>query len=135
MPGHSLLSKIRNPELARARRSYSEHEVRTAILEHLRLMCGTRQGSMLTCPDFGIADPSDLVHGFPEAQAVLARSIRSTIEAYEPRLQNVRVRFAPDDSPDLVLRFEVSAQVVLDGSKLPISFETSLDASRRLNVE
>ncbi|MGE3673127.1 MAG: type VI secretion system baseplate subunit TssE [Polyangiaceae bacterium] len=135
MGAFSLLSKIRNPDLARARRSYPEHEIRSSILDHLRLMCGTRQGSMLTCPDFGVADPSDLVHGFPDAQAILARSIRTTIETYEPRLQNVRVRFAPDDSLDLVLRFEVSAQVVLEGSKLPISFETSLDASRRLNVE
>ncbi len=135
MRAYSLLSKIRNPELAKARRSYSEHEIRASILEHLRLMCGTRRGSMLTCPDFGIADPSDLVHGFPDATAILGRSIRNTIENYEPRLQNVRVRFTPNDTADLILRFEVSAQVILEGSKLPISFETSLDATRRLKVE
>jgi len=134
MRGHSLLKRIRNPELAVARRSYSEHEIRNSILEHLRLMCGTRMGSMLTCPDFGVMDPSDLVHGFPDATTLLARSIRNSIEAYETRLQNVRVRFIADEGVDLVLRFEVSAQVVSEDGKLPISFETSLDAARQLKV-
>lgn len=97
-------------------------------------MCSTRMGSMLTCPDFGVMDPSDLVHAFPDATTLLARSIRVTIETYEPRLQNVRVKFMADEEADLMLRFEVSAQIIRDGSKVPISFETALDASRQLSV-
>ena len=134
MRGNSLLKRIRNPELAVARRTYSDHEIRNSILEHLQTMCGTRLGSMLTCPDFGVMDPSDLVHGFPDANTLLARTIRHSIETYEPRLQNVRVRFVPDESPDLVLRFEVSAQVLREDGKVPVSFETSLNAARELKV-
>ncbi|MBX3184470.1 MAG: type VI secretion system baseplate subunit TssE [Polyangiaceae bacterium] len=134
MRGHTLLRRVQNPEYAVARRSVSEHEIRSSILEHLRLMCGTRMGSMLTCPDFGVMDPSDLVHAFPDATTLLARSLRVTIETYEPRLQNVRVRFVADEEVDLVLRFEVSAQIAHEGSKVPISFETALDATRQLSV-
>ncbi len=134
MRGHTLLRRVQNPEYAVARRAVSEHEIRSSILEHLRLMCGTRMGSMLTCPDFGVMDPSDLVHAFPDATTLLARSLRVAIETYEPRLQNVRVKFIADEGGDLVLRFEVSAQIARDGGKLPISFETALDATRQLSV-
>lgn len=134
MPGHTLLTRIRRPEFAKARQQISESEVRDSVLKHLRQMCSTRLGSVLTCPDFGVMDVADLIHAFPDAGSMMARSIRHTIQTYEPRLANVRVRFEPIDPNELTLRFEVSAQIVVDGSKTPISFETSIDANRRISV-
>jgi type VI secretion system protein len=134
MAGHSLLTRIQRPELAVARRSVSDSELREAVLKHLRAMCATRLGSSPCCPEFGVTDVSDLVHAFPDAAGAMARSIRKTIEAFEPRLCNVRVSFTPRDDTELMLRFEVTAQLVRDGGKVPISFETSIDASRRISV-
>ena len=134
MAGHSLLTRIQRPELAVARRSVSDSELRDAVLKHLRTMCATRLGSSPSCPAFGVTDVSDLLHAFPDAAATMARSIKRTIEVFEPRLTNVRVTFLPRDELELVLRFEVTAQLVRDGGRVPISFETSIDPSRRISI-
>jgi type VI secretion system protein len=134
MKGSSLLARIRKPELAAPRRAISDREMRDSILEHLHSMCVTRQGTMLTCPDYGICDVSELVHEFPDAIAKLAKAIRHTIEAYEPRLANVVVRHVPSDSIDLTLRFEIVANIVAGKQRTPVKFETSLDVSRKLTI-
>jgi type VI secretion system protein len=132
--GLTLLAKIRRPELAQPRRAVSENEIRDSILVNLKHMCGTRAGTMLTCPDYGIADVSEMLHSFPDAITIMAKSLRHTIQQYEPRLQNVQVIHVPSETTDLTLRFEVRARVVLDGNKTAMSFETSIDPSRKLTV-
>jgi len=132
--GPSLLNRIRRPELAIARRTVSDREIRDVVLEHLRMMCSTRQGTMLTCPDYGICDVSEMVHAFPDAIAMMARSIRQTIQNYEPRLANVQIRHIPSEATDLTLRYEITAQLRVDGLKTPIKFETTLDPSRKLTI-
>jgi len=134
VPGPSLLARIRHPELAGARRAISDREIRDAVLDHLRMMCTTRQGTMLTCPDYGICDVSEMVHSFPDAIAMMARSIRHTIQTYEPRLTNVQIRHVPSESADLTLRYEITAQIAVQGSKTPVKFETTLDPSRKLTI-
>lgn len=129
--GHSLLTRIRNPEYAVARRSISDIETRESVLRHLRMMCETRAGTMLACPEYGIATVSEMVHAFPDAIAEMARSIRTTIQKFEPRLQNVKIVHLPAE--DLTLRFEISAHLA-DESRAPIQFETSIDEARRLTI-
>jgi type VI secretion system protein len=132
--GVGLLTRIRRPELASPRRAVSDREVRDNVLANLIRMCGTRQGTMLTCPDYGIADVSEMVHAFPEAITLMAQTLRHTIQNYEPRLQNVQVIHVPEETIELTLRFEIRARVVLDGNKTAVKFESTLDASRRITI-
>jgi type VI secretion system protein len=132
--GVTLLAKIRHPELAQPRRAVSDREIRDSILQNLVHMCTTRAGTMLTCPDYGIADVSEMIHSFPDAITIMAQSLRHTIQTYEPRLQNVQVLHVPSELQDLTLRFEVRGRVVLEGSKTAVKFETALDPSRRLTI-
>jgi type VI secretion system protein len=130
--GHSLLTRIRHPEFAVARRAISDQETRDSVLRHLKVICETRAGTMLTCPDYGAATVSEMVHSFPDAIAEMARAIKNTINAYEPRLTNVKIVHIPAE--DLTLRYEISGYLVTDGAKVPVQFETSLDPSQRLTV-
>lgn len=130
--GHSLLTRIRQPQFAVARRNISDAETRESVLAHLKMMCETRAGTMLTCPEYGTATVSEMVHSFPDAIAEMARAIRTTIREYEPRLTNVKITHVPAE--DLTLRYEITAQLVTDGAKVPVQFETSLDTNRRLTV-
>ena len=132
--GVTLLSKIRKPELAQPRRAVSDREIRDSILQNLVCMCTTRMGTMLTAPDYGIADVSEMIHSFPDAISLMAQTLRHTISTYEPRLQNVQVIHIPSEVTDLTLRFEVRARVVLEGSKTAVKFETALDPSRKLTI-
>jgi type VI secretion system protein len=132
--GVTLLSKIRRPELAQPRRAVSDREIRDSILQNLINMCCTRMGTMLTCPDYGIADVSEMIHSFPDAITLMAQTLRHTIQTYEPRLQNVQVVHIASEATDLTLRFEVRARVVLEGSKTAVKFETALDTARKLTI-
>lgn len=130
--GHSLLTRIRKPEFAGAKRGASASEVRDSLLAHLRAMCQTRQGTMLTCPQYGVTPVSEIVHAFPDAVDEIARSIKATIAAYEPRLADVSVRQLPTE--DLTLRYTITARLRDDRTGQRFQFETSVDTSRRLTI-
>jgi len=129
----TLLARLRTPESTLSA-SESEGALRASILEHLQRMCSTRLGSMPTCPDYGLPPLSEMVHSFPDALSAIRESLLHTIEAYEPRLANVRINFVPNSSLDLVVRFEVTATLVDSTRRLPVRFETRLTATRAVTV-
>lgn len=134
MSQKSLLLRVKEGDLAEGGRS-TDADLRNSVLEHLKIMCATRRGTMATCPDYGICDVSELIHGSEEATSEMEQSIKHTIQKYEPRLANVRVRF---DSQHLehsfTMRFEITAQLVGPAGKSPVTFETTVDATRRIHV-
>lgn len=132
--GASLLTRIRRPDLVRPRSQISEAEIRDSIMQNLLQMCSTRVGSALSCPDFGIASVSEMVYLFPDAISLMAQSIRHTIQAYEPRLQNVQVVHLPSETIELTLRFEIRGRATVDGNKSNVKFETAFDPTKRLTI-
>jgi len=107
-------------------------DVVESIGENLRVLLNTKTGSSATVPDFGMADFTDIVHDVPGSVTKIQDSIRATIQAYEPRLRNVVVRFVPGEDP-LRLNFEVSARLA-DDKRRSVRFETSLEAGGRFAV-
>src|SRR5690349_17538851 len=135
MAGHSLLRRIREPELAAARRVVSDEELRAAVLEHLREMFLTRAGSALGAPDYGIISVTDIVHSCPDAIGDVIRSIRHTIATYEPRLVSFPVKHVTSPGVhDATIRFEISGEIVTGSRRTPVKFQTVIDASRTLRI-
>jgi type VI secretion system protein len=134
MAGHTLLTRIRRPELATARRQISDAEVRESVLAHLRIMCTTRQGSMITSPTFGICDLSEIVHSFPDAIGIMAKALKQSIADHEPRLKNVVIRHVPTADDSLTLRFEIVGTIINGDTKANVKFETSIDDRRAVRV-
>lgn len=136
MPGHSLLRRIREPELAAPRRVVSDDEVRAAVLEHLRAMFLTRVGSALVASDYGIVSVTDIVHSCPDAIEDVLKSIRATIKKYEPRLVTFSVRHVSgSELRDATIRFEISGDIQNGSRKTPVKFHTVIDAKRNVRVE
>jgi len=131
-PGHTLLARIRQVGGVNARQLASDADTRDSVLNHLRSICFTRRGSMLTCPELGVIDVSELLHSFPDAITEMSRTLKQAIQTYEPRLANVRIQHIPTE--DMTLRYSVTAQLVLESKRLPVQFETSIDASRAISV-
>jgi type VI secretion system protein len=104
-----------------------------AIIEHLRVLLNTRQGEAICAPTYGVVDFTDVVHAMPGATQTLVRSIRATIMEHEPRLKNVTVRPATQDG-DLVLRFEISAQLANQRSGKTLRFATTVRPGGRYDV-
>ncbi len=126
MGGRALLSRIG----ARDTRSIDPVE---SIVAHLRVLLNTRRGDCVTAPDFGILDFADVVHEFPGGIQQLAKSIRSTVLQYEPRLRNVAVRHVADENP-LSLRFEITAQVAEGRTARTLRFATTVKPGGRVDV-
>lgn len=103
-----------------------------SIIAHLRVLLNARQGDSPSAPSFGVIDFSDMVHAFPGATQQLTRSIRATILEYEPRLKNVTVRPVPGE--ELLLRFEISAQLANQRAGRTLRFATTVRPGGRFDV-
>jgi type VI secretion system protein len=97
-------------------------------------MLNSRQGLAASAMDYGLPDLTDVLHTFPEAIDICRRSIRQSIERYEPRLKNVIVDSVADPDDPFHLRFEIRAQLVTDQQAAPVAFHTTLDASGQARV-
>lgn len=136
MPGErTLLERLGNPE-TNAPRTTRENTDRLAesVLTHLQKMLNTRQGNVLTLPDYGIPDLSEVVHSFPDSIVQMQEAIRTSIEKYEPRLRKVRVKYVDPGEDLLKLRFEITAQLVTAKEKASVWFETMVDSSGQVEI-
>lgn len=127
----------RDPEMkreVRPVRTLDDRALRRSVRRELRALFNTR------CPfaahrlpvkersviDYGIPDFSHLSAGNPDDRAALARILRDAIEAFEPRLQNVRVTLDAVDGDAAAVVGIIDARLVSGSIHEPISFQTTL---------
>ncbi len=139
MSAASLLNRLeRNADPTSAGRSiYRSNDLESVVLEHLQRMLNTRQGSSLSAPEYGIVELSELLHDFPNANAIMQRTIKNTIVKHEPRLKNIQVRVVEKEElrDSLCVFYEISAQLTYpDGDRQPIRFSTSIDESSNVQI-
>jgi len=106
-----------------------------SIIRHLEQILNTRWGSAQIADDYGVPDFTDLSSGFPDALRDLERTIRNTIEKYEPRLKSVRVKFIPQEENMLAVSFQIVAQLVLDEGKNPVTFQSVMDSEGKFTIK
>jgi type VI secretion system protein len=111
---------------------------RSALLEsviaNVRAVLNARQGCCETRPDYGMVDLNDAAGARVDFIAGVVRAVQEQIEAFEPRLSEVRVRHAPEEAAPPLMAFHVSAALKLGDGKEPVRFETLLGDDRRLRV-
>jgi hypothetical protein len=61
-----------------------------SVAAHLAKMLSTRAGSVQTLADYGLPDLNDMRLSLHDALSQARRAIENFIEAYEPRLSDVR---------------------------------------------
>lgn len=132
-----LLERIRFMEKDPDWRDAAEPgQVVKSILGHLRMILNTRQGNAQIAPDFGVPDFTSMI-GATGLDAVrdIEESMTEVILKYEPRLENVRIEFIPEDDMPLSLQFKLQAKLKLEGQDMPVVFETVLDPDGRIMVK
>jgi type VI secretion system protein len=138
MPG-PLLNRIERAADPNSNERYTSRDadVEAGIVQHIVRLLNTRQGSCLTCPDYGLIEISELLYDFPDAAGIMQRALKNTIQTYEPRLKNVQVRSIKNEIPgDTSLQFEITAQLQLpDGRRQSLRFGTSVDGSGNVKVQ
>jgi type VI secretion system protein len=134
----SLLNRIEQAADPTSSERYTrrESDTESAVTEHLVRMLNTRQGSCLTCPDYGLIEVSEVLYDFPDAIGIVQRALKNSIQTYEPRLKNVQVRHIKNDfANEMVLQFEITAQLQLpDGRRQAMRFSTTVDGSGNVKL-
>ncbi|EJK98697.1 MULTISPECIES: type VI secretion system baseplate subunit TssE [Pseudomonas] len=108
--------------------------VTASVAAHLAKMLSTRAGSVQTVPDYGLPDLNDMRLSLHDARSQARAAIRTFIEAYEPRLKNVRVASMPNDADQLRLSFSIDALLEVTGVKRQVSFIACLDGRGQVKV-
>jgi type VI secretion system protein len=103
-----------------------------SIIAHLHVLLNARHGMSSADPQYGLPDFTDLVHHWPDSARAMERSIRETIERYEPRLASVTVRQL-GGTELLLLAFFVNGRLASQPSRA-VRFRTELDAAGRFSV-
>ena len=111
-----------------------EDSLARAVREHLGLLLNTRQGSILHLPDYGLPDLSIVYSEYPDSVEFLRRSIKNTIEKYEPRLQNIRVEEQSYDNMVFEITFKISANIYEEENTSEIQFLTTISNTGRANL-
>jgi type VI secretion system protein len=134
----SLLNRLEHLADPTSSERYSRRDVdvEAAVTEHVVRMLNTRQGSCVTCPDYGLIEVSEVLYDFPDAVGIVQRALKNSIQQYEPRLKNVQVRHVKNEyAHEMVLQFEITAQLHLpDGRRQSLRFATTVDGSGNVKM-
>jgi type VI secretion system protein len=104
-----------------------------SVLDHVRELCSTRQGTVLAQPDYGLPDLVDLTHDELHPEQRIREALFRAITKFEPRLTRVRVLVVPSADP-LHLRFQIVGVLLVEGRGLNVNFETRVKATREITV-
>ena len=112
------------------------HEVSAmaSVAAHLAKMLSTRAGSVQTLSDYGLPDLNDMRLSLHDSLSQARLAIVGFIEAYEPRLSEVRVVSLPRDNDQLRLTFSIEGLLEVEGLKRQVTFSACLDGSGQVKV-
>ncbi|HBO3289413.1 TPA: type VI secretion system baseplate subunit TssE [Pseudomonas aeruginosa] len=105
-----------------------------SVAAHLGKMLSTRAGSVQTLSDYGLPDLNDMRLSLHDSLSQARSAIESFIEAYEPRLSDVRVISLLRDNDQLRLSFSIDGLLEVDGFRRQVSFSACLDGSGQVKV-
>lgn len=118
--GRGLLQRLSSPNGRR-----HAQDLQQSILLNLNSILNTHEGDGFTCPDMG-CDFVDLLSKWPTSEMDVIRSVQDSIQQYETRLENVRVRRINPDSARIELEISGSLKASNDpGSRLRMQTELS----------
>ena len=88
-----------------------EQKLRSSIIENLRMVLSTRQGSVQHLPDFGMPDILQLYFNSDNSIDPIKKEIRNVILKYEPRIADVEVHKTDFDQESMKITLKVIATI------------------------
>jgi type VI secretion system protein len=134
MDGYGSLFERLNGDAQLRKGNSLEACAMASVAAHLAKMLSTRAGSVQTLADYGLPDLNDMRLSLHDSLSQARLAIENFIEAYEPRLSNVRVIPLPRDHDQLRLAFSIEGLLEVEGFKRQVSFSARLDGSGQVKV-
>lgn len=113
----------------------STDRVVASVATHLGKMLSTRAGSVQTLPDYGLPDLNDMRLSLHESLSQARLLIERFIQAYEPRLSNVRITALPRDRDPLALAFAIEGALDVGGVVQSVAFCARLNGGGQVEVK
>ncbi len=88
-----------------------EQKLRSSIIENLRMVLSTRQGSVQHLPDFGMPDILQLYFNSNNSIDPIKKEIRNVVLKYEPRIAEVEVHKTNFDQESMKISLKVIATI------------------------
>jgi len=88
-----------------------EQKLKSSIIENLRMVLSTRQGSVQHLPDFGMPDILQLYFNSDNSIDPIKKEIRNVILKYEPRIAEVLVQKTNFDQESMKITLKIIATV------------------------
>ncbi len=82
------------------------------ICQHLKYLLNARQGCLVAVPDYGLPELGVVFRYLPQALYDFLKTVKETIEVFEPRLKNVRVEVAEGICRSEILQLHIIAKDV-----------------------
>jgi type VI secretion system protein ImpF len=115
-------------------------QIKAAVTRDLEYLLNTRRNIMVPPDAFEELNKSLFVYGLqdytaqnprsPTAKQQLRLDVERTIARFEPRLRNVTVHLEAPGPNERVLKFRISALLVIDPVAEPVTFDTYFDVNR-----
>lgn len=134
MAGYGSLFERLNGDASKRDGWSLENSAMASVAAHLAKMLSTRAGSVQTLADYGLPDLNDMRLSLHDSLSRARLFIERFIEAYEPRLSNVRVHPRLQQEDPLRLSFCIEGLLEVDGFKRQVSFAARLDGSGQVMV-
>ena len=92
-------------------------KLRNSIIENLRMVLSTRQGSVQHLPDFGMPDILQLYFDSGNSIDPVKKEIKDVILKYEPRIGDVQVQKSEFDQETMRISLKIIASIKDDPRK------------------
>lgn len=133
--GFRLLERI---ELGESKGSYEKVVSQRHLIEsvhlHLTDLLNTHSGNAMIDGEYGLPDFNDVLANSSNLVRSIQKSIKSTIERFEPRLKSVEVNYRQDHHNPLQLGFGIRGEVFHNGGKVPMSINIYMGTDGKFNV-
>lgn len=134
MTGYGSLFERLNGDAQKRVGHSREVSIMSSVAAQLAKMLSTRAGSVQTLSDYGLPDLNDMRLSLHDSLSQARLAIVGFIEAYEPRLSEVRVVSLPRDNDQLRLTFSIEGLLEVEGLKRQVAFSACLDGSGQVKV-
>lgn len=130
----SLFERLGGKTRARSESSREDCAM-ASVAAHLAKMLSTRAGSVQTLPDYGLPDLNNMSLSLHESLSQAGSAIEGFVNAYEPRLTDVKVNSLPNENDPLRLAFTIEGLLEVNGIKRRVSFSARLNSSGQVTVK
>ena len=109
-------------------------QILASIKRNVSQLLNSRLGEAMSAPELGLIDFNDATLGSHDLALQIKLAIRQCLEKYEPRLDQLDIRYMPDSDSPLNILFHITASIKASALHESVRIDLLLDNNRKYRV-